>query len=87
MLSIRGSGAWMRVVSGFWRMSSANGSGQSHMPGGVICAPFSSNFSAPGIMAAITGEAFLRATNQATAIFLSFKSFCCSAEKTRVEPT
>ena len=69
MRSIRGSGARIKRVSGFCRMSSANGRGQSHMPGGIVWAPFSSSFSAPGRTAAMTGAAFLRAMNHATPIF------------------
>ena len=68
-------------------MSSAKGRGQSHIPGGVTCLPFSSSFSAPGKMAAITGEAFLRAMNHARAILSSLRSFWWRAAKTRVEPT
>jgi hypothetical protein len=34
------------------------------VPGGIFCTPFSSIFSAPAIIAAKTGEAFLRGMNQ-----------------------
>lgn len=74
------------VCSGGWRMSSAKGSGMSHSPGGVVCSPFSSNRSSPGIIAVMTGAAFRRTINHARPIFLLLISFCWSAEKTRVDP-
>ena len=87
MQSVSSSGARIKRVSGFCRMSSANGRGASHIPGGRFCIPLSSNLSFPGNKAAMTGVAFLLGTNQVSPILSSFKSFCCKAEKTLVEPT
>lgn len=85
--SISGSGATLRLVSGFCRTSSANGRGNIHIPGGNFCVLCSSFFSAPAIIAARTGAAFFREINQPSAILLCFKSIWWRAEKTRVEPT
>lgn len=73
--SINGTGATFMFDSGFCRTSSAKGRGTIHIPGGTFCTPFSSTLSAPAIMAAKTGVAFLRGINQTKANLSSSRSF------------